>query len=444
MLNGIVHNGFSKNLNVKILPYGGATSEDMIIISSDVAPPIDHIKSSIRIKSEQIIIHVGTNDMTQNINTIFLYNIVSSHFSIYKPPSQCLNYFTNALSSLIDFFTGTYENILVMGDFNADPQNPTIKRFIENYGLYNLIKTKTCWKSASGICIDLILTNQKHSFKNSGAAETALSDHHSLIYTMLKTSYTKLEPTKQYYRSYTFFNNESFLYDLNQNLQSNNLTCRDFETIFMHTLDEYAPLKTRYLRANKKPYMNKNLKIAIMHRSKLKNIANKTNRPEDMANYKAQRNLVVNMNRKTKKDFFNNTNIKEKPKSFWNACKPFFSEKSVGAGEKILLVEHDKIVSNNQDIATIFNKYFSNIINTLQICKWNSGFTPYTCGRVLNAIDKFKNHPSIINIKSQNDNTGFFVFSHVYFADTFHEILHLDSRKKTSGVIPIKILRLAA
>ena len=36
------------------------------------------------------------------------------------------------------------------------------------------------------------------------------------------------------------------------------------------------------------------------------------------------------------------------------------------------------------------------------------------------------------------------MFSHVCFADTFHEILHLDSSKKTSGVIPIKILRLAA
>ena len=71
---------------------------------------------------------------------------------------------------------------------------------------------------------------------------------------MLKTSYTKLEPTKQYYRNYKKFNNESFLYDLNQNLQSKHLTYRDFETIFMHTLDEYAPLKTRYLRANNKPY----------------------------------------------------------------------------------------------------------------------------------------------------------------------------------------------
>ena len=76
-------------------------------------------------------------------------------FSIYRPPKQCLNYFISKLSEIIDFYTRTYENILLMGDFNAEPNIPVIKPFMENHDLYNHIKTKTCRKSTSGL--DLII-----------------------------------------------------------------------------------------------------------------------------------------------------------------------------------------------------------------------------------------------------------------------------------------------
>ena len=44
----------------------------------------------------------------------------------------------------------------------------------------------------------------------------------------------------------------------------------------METLDKHAPKKQKILRANNKPYMNKDLNKAIKTRSRLKNIANKT------------------------------------------------------------------------------------------------------------------------------------------------------------------------
>ena len=39
--------------------------------------------------------------------------------------------------------------------------------------------------------------------------------------------------------------------------------------------------------------------------------------------------------------------------------------------------------------------------------------------------------------------TGFFEFRGVNYADVFHEILRLDSSKKTSGNISIKVLKIA-
>ena len=51
---------------------------------------------------------------------------------------------------------------------------------LNEHDLINLIKNNTCFKGESW-CIDLILTNRKHSFKNSTSIETDLSDHFTEI-----------------------------------------------------------------------------------------------------------------------------------------------------------------------------------------------------------------------------------------------------------------------
>jgi len=67
--------------------------------------------------------------------------------------------------------------------------------------------------------------------------------------------------------------------------------------------------KKKFLRANNKPHVSKVLRKAIMQRSKLKNIANKSGKPEDMVRYRKQRNLVVSLNRQAKRDFLSMENL---------------------------------------------------------------------------------------------------------------------------------------
>ena len=88
-----------------------------------------------------------------------------------------------------------------------------------------MIKTPTCFKSSSGRCIDLFLTNRKHSFQNSQSFETGFSDHHHLIYTGLKTAFVKVPPKVVKYRNYKNFSNQDFraglangLYNQTQNI----------------------------------------------------------------------------------------------------------------------------------------------------------------------------------------------------------------------------------
>ena len=275
--------------------------------------------------------------------------------------------------------------------------------------------------------------------------ESHLSDFHLLIHTMLKVQFTKLPPKKVFYRCYSKFDKKAFLEALRSKIEACKCNYGTFESIFTSLLDEHAPIKTKFLRANNKPHMSKSLRKAIMKRSRLRNVAFKSRLPEDMANYRKQRNLVVKLNKQAKNTFFNNpkTDLTNGAKGFWDVVKPFFSNKGQAVGESIILIKGDEIISNDLDVATMFNKYFSNVTNSLEIQKWNVQFTSHLHDPIIKAIDKFCEHPSIVTIHEKIVTTGFFNFSPVTFADVFHTILNLDSSKKTGGTIPIKVLKLA-
>ena len=78
----------------------------------------------------------------------------------------------------------------------------------------------------------------------------------------------------------------------------------------MTTLEANAPLKTKVVRANNKPHVTKELRKAIMVRTNLKKIANKSGSTQDMRKYKDQRNLVVKLNIRKKREYFNPFNRK--------------------------------------------------------------------------------------------------------------------------------------
>ena len=115
-------------------------------------------------------------------------------FSIYRPPEQNLDYFLSSITGLLDHFLKSYEDFVIMGDFNANESNSTMETFLSQHKSKNIIKSKTCFKSQEGSCIDLITTNRHSLPQFSNAFEKGISDHHLMVYTMLKSTYAKLEP----------------------------------------------------------------------------------------------------------------------------------------------------------------------------------------------------------------------------------------------------------
>ena len=111
--------------------------------------------------------------------------------------------------------------------------------------------------------------------------------------------------------------------------------------------------------------------------------------------------------RTTKKEYFNNLDTKNVTdnKTFWRTVVPTFSSKN-SKGDKIILNEEGKTVSDKKELCRTFSTYFANIVSDLQIPKIqdNASNIKSNHGPALAAIKAFQNHPSVVNIKKKREN----------------------------------------
>ena len=364
---------------------------------------------------------------------------------IYRSPTQDPCYFVDNVCRIIDGSTLSRENVLIIGDFNMEVGDRALSPLINAYHLFNLLKGPTCFKTSRGRSIDLILTNKKHSFMKSQSFETGFSDHHHLIYTISKSTFVKLPPRNIRYREYKNFCAEEFERDLDIKLCDTIPT--DYQALHSVTesvSQEHAPLKQRIVRENNKPHVKSDMRKAIMTRTRLKTRVNKSGNDEDRKKYKQQRNLIVSMNRKAQRDFYHSVDINaiNNDKKFWKAVKPMFSSGNP-MGEKIILIEEGEVISDDKVIAECLNSHFVNITDSLGLDPSfkDDGIDVSLENKVDIATEKYKNHPSIVAIKSKVQIEKKFEFSNVNSLNVMIKIEALDNSKSNSGNIPTKIIQ---
>ena len=103
--------------------------------------------------------------------------------------------FSTALTPTLDHYMRKKNNFILLGDFNSEINENTMKVFCETYNLKNLVKQDTCFKNPlNPSSIDVILTNREKSFHNTITVETGLSDHHKMTVSVLKTYVPKQAP----------------------------------------------------------------------------------------------------------------------------------------------------------------------------------------------------------------------------------------------------------
>ena len=99
-----------------------------------------------------------------------------------------------------------------------------------------------------------------------------------------------------------------------------------------------------------------------MKGSRLKNKFLNTRSDLDRKAYNKQRNYVVSLLRKEKKQFYSNlnTNILTENRTFWKTVKPFLTDKT-NKTSRITLIEEERVRYQDHLIAKTFNEYFINI-----------------------------------------------------------------------------------
>ena len=399
------------------------------------------------IPSRELKYFTGVNDIEGIFIEINLRKTKWLLFGGYNYNKSNIENFLGKLGPMLDHYMFNFDNFLLLGDFNSETHETIMAEFCDLYNIKNLITGPTCFKSLlNPTSIDVMLTNKFRSFQNSQILETGLSDHHKMTITVLKCNFCKQEPAIITYRDYKSFDQFTFHSELENKLVtafSNNTNYELFENIFMKLLNKHAPMKTKYVRANNAPFMTKTLSKAIMTRSRLRNKFLKNPSVTNKINYNKHRNFCVNLLRREKKNYFDNIdlNLITDNKQFWKTIKPLFSDKH-NISKKINLIEGDKIISDDDKVAEVMNDFFSNAVQKLSIKGYETNLiSDIGNDNILNIINRYNNHPSILNIKKRINVKVKFSFTNCNAADIEAEIHKLDIKKPTTfNNIPAKIL----
>ena len=369
--------------------------------------------------------------------------------------------FFQELSNILTDITKKYDNIIVMGDINIDSHNrksigyEELLNFMTTFSLKNLIKDKTCFSKDHESSIDLILTNKSECFLKSHAFELGLSDCHKMITATLRAQIPRIKTKFISYRTLTNFDKEKFLEDLSK--FTNNYTCNNINNDYEHfidhfikLLDKHAPLKKKKVRGNQSRFMNKELSKAIMKRSMLRSkyLKNRTN--QNIINYKKQRNLCVKLRKLAINNDFQKAAYSANNNSapFYKIIKPYMTNKGALSSNDIILFENNTYITNDNEIAKIFNDYYINIVEYTTGAKPDS-FSDYgkviSEKHILKILNRYKNHSSICNIKSNFSYTKRFKFIPVTETEVLN-ILKKLKPKKSVGIdtIPPLIVRESA
>ena len=206
----------------------------------------------------------------------------------------------------------------------------------------------------------------------------------------------------------------------------------EFLSIFMDTLDRYAPCKQKYTRGNHLPFMNKKtISKEIMKRTRLRNQFLKNRTYENKTRYTKQRNYCVSLLRITRTQYYSNLDEKNVTdnKAVWKTVKPFHSDK-ITSKDKITFIQENEIVSNDENTAQVLNTFFSNIVGSLNIREYVT----------------YRKHPSMLTIcnvcNERKKKHATLSFSKVAKEEISREILNLDVSKACYDTdISFKIIR---
>ena len=147
--------------------------------------------------------------------------------------------------------------------------------------------------------------------------------------------------------------------------------------------------------------------------------------------------------KENQKSYFESLNTKKitDNRTFWKTVVPLFTNKA-SRGEKIILTEAEKHISDDEKICNIFNNFFSKVVSDLKKPDYYKYFSQENTCSLSTIIETFEKHPSILNVKKRKL-VSVFSFRKTTQKEVLKVIQDLNAKKscQTSDT-PTKIIKL--
>ena len=216
-----------------------------------------------------------------------------------------------------------------------------------------------------------------------------------------------------------------------------------YETLSNELLNSHAPLNERKPKPNPVPFMNSKYRKACHSKAMAHNKFFKWGRTNSLWEiFRKRRNQAAKIRAKSVKIYFDercNNKHKQNSKHYWNAIKPFISDKTRCSSQCYSLKVGDDIVNDSQVVSIVFNQYFSTVASKIATDDYLT-----ESENIGSIVDSYENHQSILLIRSRLPETSSFAFQETK-QKVFNLLKNLDPKKAAGyDCFPPKILKLAA
>lgn len=305
--------------------------------------------------------------------------------TIYRPPSASsiddIKKFTKDIQDMLNFTKSNFPEAIIdlVGDFNINIFKDDYKKkeFTDLASINNLfININRPTRIASKTCLDNMLSSDKPN-SNSYVTPSSLSDHWFTSKEIITGKQNKSK-SEYWYRNYSPENHEKFrdlLYATNwQNIFETEITFIKWE-IFFEKVDLCFETAFPLLKSSNKkkihtylPWYTKEIKNSIAKEKILYRKQIRTQTERDKETHKNYKKWLSKTIRNSKKNYLSNyfKNNSKNSKKIWDKINSLLDKKPKQKTDCTELKDNSgKITNNEKEIATIFNKFFTQVGKTL-------------------------------------------------------------------------------
>ncbi|KAJ8025074.1 hypothetical protein HOLleu_35175 [Holothuria leucospilota] len=296
---------------------------------------------------------------------------------IYRPPEQNVNDFLDCTGNCLEALNYENKNVFLTGDFNITLLTQNVAHNVQElvnimslYSFYPLIDKPTRVTTSTSSLIDNIFTNVANHILKSGVLVTDISDHYpifcviqSKIHTLSRKNVYKNNTCR---KNINYFKSELSNVDWSFIMNDENVDSAysNFSKVLLMTFNKCCPYTQVHqkIKYEESPWITFGILKSIRHTNKLYSRYIQSPTLIRKIKYTKYKNVLTAIINLAKKLYFSNLieDHKSDPTHLWKVINGILNKKQNSDSNRTFISGND-VISNEDEVANHFNKYFSSV-----------------------------------------------------------------------------------